>query len=279
MPLDAPPHRPPVPAAGWIVPQDWDSYSADDHRIWETLFARQSARIPTDLVPEFDKGARALELAPDRIPDFALLNRKLERLTGWTVVAVPGLIPERSFFELLASRQFPSGRFIRRGEELDYIAEPDVFHDVFGHVPMLADRDFADVTQRFGEIGLQARTEYELTAITRLYWFTVEFGLACSRGSMKAFGAGLASSPTELAYALRSAIPVREPFSIEGVVTSAYSYDNIQPLYFVIPSLKWLLDEIRVFDLAGAGTLVAKGVARQAQAAISKPRLSAASFR
>jgi phenylalanine-4-hydroxylase len=177
MASDHPSTPPPGAAADWTVPQDWASYTPADHATWDTLFARQVDMLRDRAAPEFLAGVDILRLSRPGIPDFAELSERLHRATGWEVVAVPGLVPDAVFFEHLANRRFVAGRFIRRPDQLDYLSEPDVFHDVFGHVPLLADPVFADYMQAYGEGGLRAQGFDALTNLARLYWYTVEFGL------------------------------------------------------------------------------------------------------
>ncbi len=176
------------------------------------------------------------------IPDFAQLSERLRALTGWSVVAVPGLVPDAVFYEHLANRRFPAGRFIRGGHQLDYLEEPDVFHDVFGHVPMLTDPIFADYMQAYGEGGLRAQGLGRLHNLARLYWYTVEFGLLQTDSGLRIYGAGIVSSATESRYALEDPRPHRLAFDLQRVMRTPYKIDDVQGVYFVIPSLQALLD-------------------------------------
>src|SRR6187402_950206 len=180
--------RPPEAAADWTVPQDWARYSAEEHAVWDRLFARQSALLPGRAAPEFLAGLDMLHLSRPGIPDFRELSDKLGQATGWSVVAVPGLVPDEIFFEHLANRRFVAGRFIRRADQLDYLQEPDVFHDVFGHVPMLAHPVFADYMQAYGQGGLRAMEFGGLEKLARLYWYTVEFGLIRNGDGLGIYG-------------------------------------------------------------------------------------------
>jgi phenylalanine-4-hydroxylase len=174
--LPPPPARPPGTAADWTIPQNWAHFGAEEHRVWDVLYARQRRKLAGRAVATFEKGLDSLLLSRSGIPNFDDLNERLFERSGWTVVAVPGLLPDEIFFAHLARRQFPAGNFIRPASSLDYLEEPDVFHDVFGHVPMLADRWFADFMQRLGEEGLKAVAKDRVGLFSRLYWFTVEFG-------------------------------------------------------------------------------------------------------
>ena len=231
------------------IPQDWDSYTPAEHATWSTLHARQTAMLPGLACREYLDGVDRLDMAGG-IPEFGALSEKLAVLTGWRVVAVPGLVPEEVFFEHLANRRFPAGRFIRRPDQLDYLEEPDVFHDVFGHVPMLTDPVFADYMQAYGEGGLRAQGLGRLHNLARLYWYTVEFGLLDTPDGIRIFGAGIVSSATESRYALHDPRPRRLPFDLERVMRTPYRIDDVQSLYFVIPSLQALLDATAGTDFA-----------------------------
>jgi len=237
-------------AADWTIPQGFDHYTEAEHQTWITLYDRQAAVLPGRACDEFLRGLDALDLHGRGIPDFALLNEKLQALTGWTVVAVPGLVPDDIFFEHLANRRFPAGNFIRRADALDYIEEPDVFHDVFGHVPMLTDPDFADYMQAYGQGGLRALGLDALHRLARLYWYTVEFGLLQTSAGRRIYGAGIVSSRTESIFALESDSPHRVGFDLERVMRTNYRIDDFQQVYFVIPSLRELLDTTTSTDFA-----------------------------
>ncbi len=231
----------PQTAADYTVPQDWDAYGDDQHAVWRTLYDRQTAMLPGLACSEFLDGVAKLDLAAG-IPDFAVLSEKLAGLTGWRVVAVPGLVPDAVFFEHLANRRFPAGSFIRGADQLDYLQEPDVFHDVFGHVPMLTDPVFADYMQAYGQGGLRALGLGRLHNLARLYWYTVEFGLLQTREGLRIYGAGIVSSATESRYALQDTRPHRLAFDLQRVMRTPYKIDDVQALYFVVPSLQALLD-------------------------------------
>ncbi len=235
---------PPInaPNTDWTVDQAWLSYGADEHRVWDTLYERQSAILPGRACDAFLRGLDTLNLHRGGIPDFARLNADLAALTGWTIVAVPGLVPDPVFFNHLAHRRFPAGRFIRKAEQLDYLQEPDVFHDVFGHAPMLTDPVFADYMQAYGEGGLRAGRFAQLHHLARLYWHTVEFGLMDTPSGLRIYGAGIVSSKTETLYALEDRAPRRLGFKLERLMRTPYKIDDLQPTYFVIPSLRALLE-------------------------------------
>lgn len=225
-----------------VIDQAWSQYSDGEHDVWRTLYARQHKLLPGRVLPAYLKGLEALSIAGDGIPDFHRLSDILMKATGWQVVAVPGLIPEEAFFEHLANRRFPAGNFIRRPDQLDYLEEPDVFHDVFGHVPLLMDPVFADYMQAYGEGGLRAMNLDVLDNLARLYWYTVEFGLISTDAGLRIYGAGIVSSRTETAFSLESDSPNRIGFDLERVLRTNYRIDDFQQSYFVIDSIQALLD-------------------------------------
>lgn len=226
-----------------VIPQNWEHYTPEEHATWRYLFERQSKMLQGRACNEFMNGLHALDVGHSGIPHFGRLSDALQRLTGWTVVAVPGLIPDAAFFEHLANRRFPAGQFIRRADQLDYLQEPDVFHDVFGHVPMLAHPVFADYMQAYGEGGLRSRAFDCLHNLARLYWYTVEFGLIATDDGLRIYGSGIVSSYAESVYALESAIPRREKFDLKRVMRTPYCIDRFQDMYFVIDSFDDLLKE------------------------------------
>ncbi len=224
-------------AADWTIPQDWSSYTTVEHQTWDTLYARQMKILPGRAADVFMKGLDALDLNTGGIPDFSVMNPKLQALTGWTVVCVPGLVPDDVFFDHLANRRFPSGQFIRTPDQLDYLQEPDIFHDVFGHVPMLTDPDFADYMEAYGKGGQRAASLGMLPNLARLYWYTVEFGLMREEGGLRIYGAGIVSSATESRFAVEDASPNRIGFDLERVMKTLYRIDDFQQVYFVIDSI------------------------------------------
>ncbi len=226
----------------WTVDQRWDLYSDADHAVWLELYERQAALLPGRACDPFLRGLEALDLHGAGIPDFGRINKELKRLTGWTVVAAPGLVPDAVFFDHLAHRRFPAGRFIRKAGELDYLREPDVFHDIFGHVPMLTDPIFADYMQAYGQGGLRALGLGRLHNLARLYWYTVEFGLLQTPQGLRIYGAGIVSSRTETLFALEAPSPHRIGFDLERVMRTTYRIDDFQQTYFVAPSLAALRD-------------------------------------
>ena len=243
MSADSPTQPPPTGARpDWTIDQDWRAYSQAEHDVWTTLYERQTKLLPGRACDAFLKGLDALDLHRGGIPEFSRINEELSRLTGWTVVAVPGLVPDEVFFEHLANRRFPAGRFIRKADELDYLQEPDVFHDVFGHVPMLTDPTFADYMQAYGQGGMRALGRGQLHNLARLYWYTVEFGLLETSEGLRIYGAGIVSSRAESIFALDDPSPNRLGFDLERVMRTPYRIDDFQQVYFVIPSLKALLN-------------------------------------
>lgn len=221
--------------------QDWGCYSDTDHDTWRRLYARQSALLAGLACEAFVAALPALG-ATDRIPRFDEINARLRPATGWQIVGVPGLIPEVPFFTLLAQRRFPVTTWIRRPDEFDYIVEPDVFHDLFGHVPLLFDPVFADYVQRYGEGGLKAHGLGACEQLSRLYWYTIEFGLIRQPEGLRAYGAGILSSPGELVHAVRSEQPQRLPLQLERTMRTRYRIDSYQATYFVIDSFQQLFD-------------------------------------
>ncbi|SFK75449.1 phenylalanine 4-monooxygenase [Methylocapsa palsarum] len=228
--------------ADWTVPQRFDAYSDVEHQTWTTLYERQADLLPGRACDEFLRGLDALDLHGAGIPDFERLNARLAALTGWRVAAVPGLVPDEVFFEHLANRRFPASTFIRGADQLDYLQEPDVFHDVFGHVPLLADPVFADYLQAYGKGGLRAARMRRLHNLARLYWYTVEFGLVQTPSGLRVYGAGILSSKAETIYAIESPAPHRIGFELERVMRTPYRIDDLQQVYFVISSLRSLLE-------------------------------------
>ena len=234
------PQRPQRP--DWTIDQGWADYTAEEHAVWKTLFERQSALLPGRACDAFVDGMQKLPIGAEQIPDFRALSAVLMQTTGWQVVAVPGLVPDDVFFDHLAHRRFPAGHFIRKPHELDYLEEPDVFHDVFGHVPMLMNPVMADYIQAYGQGGLRAKALGVLDKLARVYWYTVEFGLVQQADGIRILGAGIASSFTETVFALDDPSPHRIGFDLERVMRTQYRIDDFQETYFVIPHLDALLD-------------------------------------
>ena len=236
--------------ADWTIPQGWEHYTAEEHATWDRLFARQSQLLPGRASEAYLRGLDVLKLSRPGIPDFEELSERLMRLTGWQVVAVPGLGPDDVFFDHLANRRFVAGNFIRRPDQLDYLQEPDVFHDVFGHVPMLADPVFADYLAAYGRGGQRALGMDALKYLGRLYWYTVEFGLVREDGDLRIYGAGIVSSYSESRFALEDSSPNRIGFDLARVMRTEYRIDDFQQNYFVIPSYEDLLKTTLETDFA-----------------------------
>ncbi|WDF74466.1 phenylalanine 4-monooxygenase [Novosphingobium sp. KACC 22771] len=242
--------RPPEAAPDWTVPQEWGQYSAQEHGVWDHLFARQSRLLPGRVAPAFLEGLDILRLSKPGIPDFAELNARLMDATGWQVVAVPGLVPDAVFFDHLANRRFVAGRFIRKPDQIDYLEEPDIFHDVFGHVPLLANPVFADYMQAYGRGGQRAGELGAIERLARLYWYTVEFGLIRGKQGLQIYGAGIVSSFSETLFALKDPSPNRLGFDLGRVMRTRYRIDDFQQTYFVIDSFEDLLRQSLETDFA-----------------------------
>ena len=226
-----------------VIEQPWDGYSADDHATWSTLYRRQRELLVGRACREFLDAQDEMGMSEHMIPRFDQLNEVLGAATGWTLVGVEGLLPELDFFEHLAHRRFPVTWWIRRPEQIDYIAEPDLFHDLFGHVPLLMNPVFADYMAAYGRGGVKAHAigPEALQNLTRLYWYTVEFGLMNTAEGLRIYGAGIVSSHAESLFALDDPSPNRIAFDLERVMRTPYRIDDFQQVYFVIPSLEALL--------------------------------------
>jgi len=238
------------PNGDYTIDQNWSAYTAEEHAVWDLLYKRQMDVLPGRAAGEFLEGLQLLNLAKGGIPDFETMSDELEALTGWRVVAVPGLVPDAVFFEHLANRRFPAGQFIRKRNELDYLQEPDVFHDVFGHVPMLANPVFADYMEAYGKGGMRSLKWDALKNLAALYWYTVEFGLIETDKGMRIYGAGIVSSKSESIFALEDASPNRIEFDLERVMTTDYRIDDFQQTYFTINSYRQLFDATVETDFA-----------------------------
>ena len=228
----------------YVVPQRWDEFTDEDHAVWDLLFARQVELLGTRVVTPFLDGIDLLRLSRPGVPDLDELNAILEPRTGWRTVAVTGLVPDDIFFAMLGERVFPVGNFIRAREQLDYLEEPDCFHDLFGHIPMLAHHEFAAMIEHVGRLGGAAIAAGHGERVARIYWHSVEFGLAREGGELKILGAGLASSFGEAHFSLESETVERLPFSVPRAVRTAYRNDVFQPLYLVSQSVESTVEEI-----------------------------------
>jgi len=229
-------------APDYSVEQDWARYSAEEHALYRRLFERQSKLVPKYACPEWIAAIAKLDAASG-IPEFEKISRQVKKATGWGIVAVPGLIPDDAFFTHLANRRFPVTVWLRKPEEFDYIVEPDVFHDFFGHVPLLFDQVYADHLHEYGRGGLKAMRLDAVKWLARLYWYTIEFGLMKTAQGVRAYGAGLLSSGGELAYCVDDPRPRRLPFELEPIMRSEYVIDRYQETYFVIDSFAQLMHE------------------------------------
>jgi phenylalanine-4-hydroxylase len=229
----------------FTIDQNWHGYSEADHATWRFLFERQQKLLEGRACREYLDGLEALAVAAGGIPDFRRLNTVLEGATGWRIVAVPGLVPDAVFFAHLAQRRFPSTCFIRRPDQLDYLEEPDIFHDICGHVPLLMNPVFADYMQAYGQGGLKASALGHLQHLARLYWYTVEFGLIATPSGLRIYGSGILSSAGESVYSLEDPRPLRIGFALERVMRTGYAIDRFQEIYFVIDDFQQLFDATR----------------------------------
>ncbi len=229
--------------ADWTIDQDWRSYSDEEHDRWNRLVARQATLLPGRACDAFLSAVDKLRLSTGGIPDFDDLSSRLSAFTGWRVSPVAGLIPDDVFFSHLANRSFPAGAFIRPEHELDYLSEPDVFHDVFGHVPLLADPVYARFLEAYGRGGARALQRDQLHHLARLYWYTVEFGLIATPEGLRIFGAGILSSPGETIFALEDPSPNRVAFDLIRVMRTPYVISDYQQTYFFVDSFAQLLED------------------------------------
>lgn len=230
-------------AADFTIDQQWDTYTPEEHNRWDRLFARMQKVLPGRACDEFLEAMGELRLSSGGVPHMGRLSDRLEKLTGWRIVPVAELVPDDIFFDHLANRRFPAGAFIRPEHEFDYLQEPDIFHDIFGHVPMLANPVFADFMEAYGKGGLRAADGGQLHNLARLYWYTVEFGLLKTEAGPRIFGAGILSSPQESVFCLEDASPNRIKFDLQRVMRTHYIIDDFQKSYFVIDSFEDLLEQ------------------------------------
>lgn len=231
-----------TPRDDFTIDQYWDKYTDDEHAVWNILYQQQIEILKGRAVDEFYTGLELLDLNQGGVPNFGIINTKLKALTGWEVVAVPHLVPDDVFFDHLANRRFPAGRFLRGRHQMDYLQEPDIFHDVFGHVPMLTQPVFADYMEAYGKGGLRSLKYDTLKNLARLYWYTVEFGLINTVEGLRIYGAGIVSSRTESVFALEGQSPNRIHFDLERIMETDYIIDDFQQSYFVIDSYEELFD-------------------------------------
>ena len=232
-------------AADYTVQQPLHLYTEQDHQTWRTLYARQAQLLNGRACDEYLRGLQQLRMSHERVPNFNELNEILRAHTGWQIVAVNGLVPDEVFFDHLANRRFPCTWWMRRPEQMDYLQEPDCFHDVFGHVPLLINPVFADYMQAYGEGGLKAERLQVLPMLARLYWYTVEFGLIQTADGLRIYGAGIVSSKAESLYSLDSDAPHRVGFDLRRILRTEYKIDDVQKTYFVIRDFAQLFDQTR----------------------------------
>lgn len=223
----------------------WEEYTEEDHAVWQELFARQSKLLVGRACNEYLNSLPVLGVTAQGIPDFRRMSDILEKATRWRLVTVPGFLPGEVFLAHLAKRQFPVTYWIRPREKMDYLVEPDIFHDLFGHVPMLINPIFADYMQEFGKGGIKAHTLNADLLIARLYWFTVEFGLINTPDGLRIYGSGIVSSKTESVYCLEDQRPHRIAFDVKRIMRTDYHYDKLQESYYVIDSFEQLFEATR----------------------------------
>lgn len=232
-----------MPWGPFLTEQNWNTYTDEDHTVWTTLFERRMGELSTTASRVYLEGAGAIGLAPDHVPDLREVNARLAPRTGWEAIAVTGFIPARDFFACLARRRFPTTVIVRPMDRLEYLPEPDIFHDVFGHVPLHADPVFADFLQSFGRAASLAGTREEVEAMARLFWFTVEFGLIREGGRTVVYGSGLVSSAGDAANALGPRCEHR-PFSLDAVIAQPFEIDHFQDVLFVVDSFDQLFQAV-----------------------------------
>jgi phenylalanine-4-hydroxylase len=230
-----------------FIQQEYHKYSAEDHEVWSLLYRRRMPELRRTACKAFLNGADIIGLDEFHIPDLNFINTNLFPITRWQATAVSGYMPARDFFECLSQRRFPTTVGIRRREQLDYLPEPDIFHDVFGHVPMHADKAFGDFLEYYGKLAFAETDEAKLTELSRLFWFTVEFGLIREAGEVKLFGSGLMSSPGEGAHCLTDAVQKLD-FDLDKVVGQSFEIDHYQPILFVIESFEQLTDALAQWE-------------------------------
>jgi phenylalanine-4-hydroxylase len=235
--------------ANQVDAEGYAHYTEEENQIWQKLIVRQLPLVQNRACQEYLDGIKALNLSQDKIPQCPDVSKVLQDITGWNLEPVPALIPFSRFFNLLANRKFPAATFIRRREELDYLQEPDIFHEVFGHCPMLTNQACADFTHTYGKLGLKA-SHADQVMLAKLYWFTIEFGLIKTSQGLRVYGGGILSSKNETVYCLESPIAQRNPFDIMDVLRTPYRIDIMQPIYYVIDSFDVLFNLIEM-DLIG----------------------------
>ncbi|MEM7551033.1 MAG: phenylalanine 4-monooxygenase [Bacteroidota bacterium] len=224
--------------------QEYDKYTQEDQTVWTTLFTRQIVSLPDTATSEYLAGIERINFTANSIPNFEATNEKLKEITGWELVAVPGIVDDELFFNLLVNKKFPATTWLRKMSEIDYLEEPDMFHDVFGHVPILTNHSFSDFLVELGKVGLEyIGNDQAIHLLSRIYWFTVEFGLIKEKDELKIYGAGILSSAGETKYSLSSR-PEHFDYNVEDILDSTYRKDAFQTKYFIIHSYKELYDSI-----------------------------------
>lgn len=225
--------------------QEYEKYTAEDFQVWKLLYEHLMPELPGLAVPEYLEGIKRVQFTAEKIPNFEETNTRLRSYTGWKLVVVPGLIPDKDFFELLSNKQFPASTWLRKLSELDYLEEPDMFHDVFGHVPLLTNKHLVDYLQALSKIALRHINDpLAIELLSRIYWFTVEFGLIKENGKLLIYGAGILSSKGETWYSLHDPTPERHPFNVEKILKTPYRKDEFQKEYFVLNSFRQLPESI-----------------------------------
>lgn len=233
-----------APAPTKFIEQKWSEYTAEQHDVWRILYERRMGQLKETGSRVFLDGAEAIGLRQDSVPDLAVVNARLGPVTGWEAVPVAGFLPAREFFACLAKRKFPTTITIRPREQLDYLPEPDIFHDVFGHVPLHSDPAFGDFLQHYGKAASAATNDADVLRMTRLFWFTIEFGLVREDGKVKVYGSGLISSHGDAANALGPNCE-RRPFTLDGVFEQHFEIDKLQDVLFVVESFDQLFEGVR----------------------------------
>lgn len=231
-----------------VITQNYDKYRPEDHEVWSILFKKRMEQLETDASNTFLDGMRAINLREDRVPDLREVNDNLSRMTGWQSRPVPGYLPAKAFFAFLAQRQFPTTISVRPKDQMHYLPEPDIIHDVFGHVPLHADPVFADFLQTFGKAALHTNDKHHTERLARLFWFTVEFGLIREDGRIKLYGSGLISSDGEGHHALESDEVERRPFDLDRVCETTFEIDHYQPILYVLESFEQLRDAMNSYS-------------------------------
>ncbi len=231
--------------------QTYAAYTAEDFEVWRILFERQMEQLPGKATDEYLEGIRRINFTADRIPDFEQVNQVLSGYTGWQLHVVAGLIPNKDFFELLKNRYFPSSTWLRRKEQLDYLEEPDMFHDVFGHVPLLTNQHLCNFLADLSRIALRyIENDFAIELIARLYWYTVEFGLIREKNGLRIYGAGILSSKGETHYSLQDNKPKRLPYDVHTILRTPYIKEHFQDQYFVIDSYEQLYNSTEEIEQA-----------------------------